>query len=102
MLAPARSRTGSGSTGASRYRWNIANCNPTAYGPGDTLVSETGDMKGPTGQGMKDLIAQDPGAYWLLLGPGVELRHTSYDLTAAAERIRATTYPQAGAFAAGD
>lgn len=43
---------------------------------------------------------QDPGAYWLLLGPGVQLRHTSYDLAAAAARIRATTYPQAEDFAA--
>jgi putative phosphoesterase len=43
---------------------------------------------------------QDPGAYWLLLGPDVQLRRTSYDLAAAAERIRATEYPQAEEFAA--
>ena len=36
-----------------------------------------------------------PGADWLLLGPGVELRHTNYDLDAAAARIRATAYPGA-------
>jgi putative phosphoesterase len=41
-----------------------------------------------------------PGACWLLLGPGVELRRTSYDLAGAAERIRATAYPQAQEFAA--
>jgi predicted phosphodiesterase len=41
-----------------------------------------------------------PGAYWLLLGPGVELRHTPYDLAKAAERIRDTNYPQAQDFAA--
>lgn len=41
-----------------------------------------------------------PGAYWLLLGPDVELRHTAYDLSRAAERIRATDYPGADAFAA--
>jgi predicted phosphodiesterase len=40
-----------------------------------------------------------PGAYWLLLGPGVALRHTPYDLTKAAERIRDTEYPQAEDFA---
>lgn len=40
-----------------------------------------------------------PGAYWLLLGPRVELRHTSYDLDAAADRIVATAYPQAQHFA---
>jgi predicted phosphodiesterase len=42
----------------------------------------------------------EPGADWLLLGPDVQLRHTAYDLTNAAERIRATDYPQAQDFAA--
>ncbi len=41
----------------------------------------------------------EPGAYWLLLGPGVELRRTSYDLAKAAERILATAYLQAQEFA---
>ena len=41
-----------------------------------------------------------PGAFWLLLGPGVEFRRTEYDLEAAAARIRATAYPQAEQFAA--
>ena len=42
----------------------------------------------------------DPGAYWLLLGPGVQFRHTRYDLARAADRIRQTLYPQAADFAA--
>lgn len=42
----------------------------------------------------------EPGAYWLLLGPNVQFRHTPYDLTKAAERIRDTNYPQAQDFAA--
>jgi putative phosphoesterase len=42
----------------------------------------------------------EPGADWLLLGPDVQLRHTSYDLAKAAERIRDTRYPQAAEFAA--
>jgi putative phosphoesterase len=42
----------------------------------------------------------EPGAYWLLLGPDVQLRRTTYDLSRAAERIRATNYPQAEDFAA--
>ena len=42
----------------------------------------------------------EPGAYWLALGPGVQLRHTPYDLADAADRIRRTTYPQAEEFAA--
>ncbi len=34
------------------------------------------------------------GAYWLLLGPDVQLRRTDYDFATAAEAIRATAYPQ--------
>jgi putative phosphoesterase len=41
----------------------------------------------------------DPGAYWLLLGPDVQLRHAPYDLARAADRVRATAYPQAADFA---
>jgi putative phosphoesterase len=41
----------------------------------------------------------EPGAYWLLLGPDVQLRRTSYDLEQAAARIRATAYPKADEFA---
>jgi predicted phosphodiesterase len=40
------------------------------------------------------------GAYWLLLGSDIQLRRTEYDLGKAAERIRATRYPQAEDFAA--
>jgi putative phosphoesterase len=36
-----------------------------------------------------------PGAYWLLLGPGVELRRTEYDVRRAADLIAATAYPDA-------
>lgn len=42
----------------------------------------------------------DPGACWLLLGTGIELRRTEYDGEAAAATIRATHYPQAKNFAA--
>ena len=42
----------------------------------------------------------EPGAYWLLLGPDVELRRTDYDLELAAARIRATDFPGAEDFAA--
>jgi predicted phosphodiesterase len=40
------------------------------------------------------------GADWLLLGPAVEPRHTTYDLERAARRVRETAYPQAEDFAA--
>jgi putative phosphoesterase len=33
------------------------------------------------------------GAFWALLGPGVELRRTEYDVEAAVAAIRATGYP---------
>jgi diadenosine tetraphosphatase ApaH/serine/threonine PP2A family protein phosphatase len=42
----------------------------------------------------------DPGhAFWCLLGPGVELRRTPYDVEAAAARIAATGMPDAEAWA---
>ena len=53
-----------GSTGASDYRWNIGNCNTTLMSFGQTYDPEPGNMVGPTQQGMGDLIALDPGAYW--------------------------------------
>jgi predicted phosphodiesterase len=39
------------------------------------------------------------GADWLILGPEVDLRHTDYDLDAAADRIRRSDYPGAEEFA---
>jgi len=39
-------------------------------------------------------------ADWVLLGPDVQLRHTSYELQEGAERVRKTEYPQADEFAA--
>jgi putative phosphoesterase len=41
----------------------------------------------------------EPGAHWVLLGPDVELRRTSYDLSKAAELIGATAYPGARDYA---
>jgi len=40
-------------------------------------------------------FSQPQGAYWLLLGPDVQLRRVAYDFTNAAERIRDADYPQA-------
>lgn len=36
---------------------------------------------------------RNQGAFWLLLGPEIQLQHTPYDLAQAAERIRAIPYP---------
>jgi hypothetical protein len=51
-------------TGADWYRENIANCNTDIMKFGDLLVAEPGFMSGPTRQGLDDLIAKDPDAYW--------------------------------------
>src|SRR6266498_5467943 len=58
---------------------------------GRTRVVNAGSVGMPFGK---------PGAYWLLLGTDVQLRHTAYDLAKAAERIGASSYPQAEDFAA--
>ena len=58
---------------------------------GRTRVVNAGSVGMPFGKA---------GAYWVLLGSDVQLRHTPYDLAKAAERIRATNYPQAEDFAA--
>jgi len=58
---------------------------------GRTRVVNAGSVGMPFGS---------PGAYWALLGPEIRLQQTSYDLAHAAERIRATSYPQAQEFAA--
>jgi predicted phosphodiesterase len=43
----------------------------------------------------------EQGAYWALVASGeIELRRTPYDAEAAAERVRATTYPRSDEFAA--
>ena len=41
----------------------------------------------------------NPGAYWLLLGPDVQLRYTQYDLVKASQLVKETSYPQAQDFA---
>jgi putative phosphoesterase len=58
---------------------------------GRTRVVNAGSVGMPFGE---------PGAYWLLLGSDVQLRHTPFDLPKAAARIRETKYPQADDFAA--
>jgi len=57
---------------------------------GRTRVVNAGSIGMPFGE---------PGADWLLLGPDVQLKHTIYDLNAAAERIRKTTFPWPNDFA---
>ena len=44
--------------------------------------------------------ADEPGAYWALLGPEVQLRRTAYDFAAAADAVRTTAIPQREEWAA--
>lgn len=57
---------------------------------GHTRIVNAGSVGMPFGE---------PGARWLLLGPDIQFRHTAYDLANAADRVRATDYPQAEDFA---
>jgi predicted phosphodiesterase len=57
---------------------------------GSARVVNAGSVGMPFGQ---------TGADWLVLDSAVRLQHTDYDLERAAERIRATPYPQAEEFA---
>jgi Flp pilus assembly protein TadG len=49
-------------SGASVYRDNIGSCVGVSVSIGDKLPTETGNMVGPTRQGVLDLVALDPGA----------------------------------------
>lgn len=55
-----------GQRGASDYRGNITGCNDPGqpYGIGDQVDNEPGNMSGPTRQGFRDLVQQDPTASW--------------------------------------
>jgi hypothetical protein len=57
---------GDPSGGANEYRDCISEpcCWPQEIALGDSLLVKPGNMQGPTRQGARDLIAQDPGAYW--------------------------------------
>jgi putative phosphoesterase len=57
---------------------------------GNLRIVNAGSVGMPYGQ---------PGAYWALLGPDVQLIRTIYDLQSAAQLIRNTAYPQAADFA---
>lgn len=57
---------------------------------GHTRIVNAGSVGMPYGE---------PGAYWLLLGPEVQFRHTAYDREQAAARVGQTDYPHAQEFA---
>jgi putative Flp pilus-assembly TadE/G-like protein len=51
-------------TGAEWYQSNIVNCNTTVISTSYVATQEPGNMMGPTIAGLKELIDQDPNAYW--------------------------------------
>lgn len=53
-----------GEGGANPYRANICQCNLTPVSLGTPYQTENGDMEGPTFQGVNDLVAMDPTAFW--------------------------------------
>ncbi len=59
---------------------------------GRTRVVNAGSIGEPFGEA---------GAHWLLLGPGIEFRHTAYEAPEAARQFLSTAYPQAAASAEG-
>jgi hypothetical protein len=53
-----------GGTGGDFYRDNIAGCNTATIAMNTEMTQEPGNMVGPTVQGLDDLMALDPTAYW--------------------------------------
>jgi hypothetical protein len=55
---------GTAGGGGNAYRTAIATCQDTAVHMGDTLQPLSGNLSGPTVQGVADLINLDPSAWW--------------------------------------
>jgi hypothetical protein len=53
-----------GAIGGAYYEDNIRECNQSVVGFDYVMQQEPGNMVGPTIDGVNDLIAQDPNAYW--------------------------------------
>jgi hypothetical protein len=54
-----------GGSGAQDYEHNICECNDAEVHLGQEYDIKPGDMVGPTKQGFKELISQDPAAKWV-------------------------------------
>ena len=66
IVLPWPEEYGEGGPGGDAYREAITKCNPMVIEPNQTLEvsSEPGRMVGPTVQGTKTIMDQDPYAYW--------------------------------------
>lgn len=77
-------------TGGDRYRSNIYQCNSLPVSIGDTLLTQNGNLVGPTKQGVDELMALDPGAYW---DPGAgEIANSAFGSTGSPRIIRIPFY----------
>jgi len=83
-----------GQSGADDYRTNVAGCvDPSiSYSVGQQVETEPGNMSGPTMQGFRDLIDQDPDAVWndvmdCIVDRGLELS-TNVGYCRKSERVR--------------
>lgn len=64
VWSPTTQIEGNPTSGGNEYRDNIVTGAEDAIYIGDVMMVEPGNMIGPTAQGFRDLIAQDPGAVW--------------------------------------
>lgn len=89
-------------TSAEQLRATLADCDASLVVCGHTHMQfdRTVGATRVVNAGSVGMPFGAPGAYWLLLGPDVQLRHTAYDLSAAADRLAATAYPGARDFVA--
>jgi hypothetical protein len=74
-------------SGASDYRFSIENCDPQVVPLGAPVPLEMGNMKGPTRQGVENLVALDPGATWVA-GYGITNSTYGNGLNSASPRIK--------------
>jgi hypothetical protein len=64
LTSECKFNPGGGETGAASYRANICNCNTTAITLNTPYPIKTGNMIGPTHQGVGELINMDKNARW--------------------------------------
>jgi putative phosphoesterase len=89
-------------TSESRLREILAGVSPKLVVHGHTHIRydrmfESTRLVCPGSVGMP--YEGEPGAFWALLGPEVQLRHSIYDFARAADEVRASGFPKAEEFA---
>ena len=80
-------------TGASEYEYNIVHGCQATVEIGDILQVEPGVMQGPTGQGVRAILAMDDGAYW----DGSGISNSSYPEFSSPRIVKIPLYDPAKA-----